>query len=226
LPNGDYYHGVSYGGSEMTGGPDNLKLFTGSGGGMAGWFNSGDIYDAADWSSGSVAGNQTPGFANNAANFSWLLLMRDSTATNCPVTVLPVELGNFKGKNAPEGNILFWYTLSERDADYFAVERSTDGKNWQEIGTVNAVGNSTETNTYQLIDVSFSSNINYYRLLQFDNDGTKTKFHRLVSIDNREREDTTLIGIYNLLGQEVGPNFTGVQIRLYSDGTSQRVYKE
>eukprot|EP00353_Schmidingerella_taraikaensis_P002871 CAMPEP_0185587150 /NCGR_PEP_ID=MMETSP0434-20130131/47714_1 /TAXON_ID=626734 ORGANISM="Favella taraikaensis, Strain Fe Narragansett Bay" /NCGR_SAMPLE_ID=MMETSP0434 /ASSEMBLY_ACC=CAM_ASM_000379 /LENGTH=654 /DNA_ID=CAMNT_0028208815 /DNA_START=28 /DNA_END=1989 /DNA_ORIENTATION=+ len=155
LPNGDYYHGVSYGGSEITGGPDNLKLFSGSGSGDAGWFNDGDPFDFANWSSGTVAGNQTPGSANNAANAAWLLLMRDTTTTNCPITVLPVEVGDFQGKNAPEGNLLYWYTLSERDADYFLIERSTDGKNWKEIGTVKAAGNSTEINNYMLVDVSF-----------------------------------------------------------------------
>ncbi len=225
LPNGDYYHGVSYGGSEISGGPDNLKLFTGSGSGDAGWFNDGDPFDVANWSSGTVAGNQTPGLANNATNEAWLLLMRDSTTTNCPITVLPVEIGNFKGVKAPEGNLLYWYTLSERDADYFLIERSTDGKKWTEVGTVNAVGNSTEVNEYQLIDVAFESEMNYYRLIQFDDDGTETKHTRVVSIDNRDIGDVELMGIYNLLGQEVDADFKGVQIRLYSDGTTQRVYK-
>lgn len=225
LPNGDYYHGVSYGGSEITGGPDDLKLFTGSGTGDAGWFNDGDPFDVANWSSGTVTGNQTPGAANNATNAAWLLIMRDSTTTNCPITVLPVEIGNFKGNNAPEGNLLYWYTVSERDADYFQIERSTDGKNWKEIGTVKAVGNSTEFNEYQLIDVSFASEIYYYRLLQFDSDGTMTKHTRVVSIDNREKDGVEVVGIYNLLGQQIDSNFKGVQIRLYSDGSTQRVYK-
>lgn len=225
LPNGSYYHGVSYGGSEMTGGPDNLKLFTGSGAGQVGWFNDGDPFDISNWNSGSVAGNQTPGTANNPINAAWLLLMRDSTNANCPVTVLPVEIAEFLGQNAPEGNILYWSTLSERDADFFLIERSTNGKDWTEIGTVNAVGNSTDLNKYQIIDVSFASEINYYRLKQFDNDGTMTKHSRIVSIDNMERESTELIGIYNLLGQQVDASFKGVQIRLFSDGSSQRVYK-
>ncbi len=225
LPNGDYYHGVSYGGSEISGGPDDLKLFTGSGSGDAGWFNDGDPFDVSNWSSGTVAGNQTPGAANNATNAAWLLLMRDSTTVNCPITVLPVEIGDFQGQNAPEGNLLYWYTLSERDADYFLIERSTDGKNWKEIGTIKAVGNSTEINNYQLIDVSFASDIHYYRLVQFDTDGSKTKHTRVVSIDNREKEGVEMVGIYNLLGQKVDANFKGVQIRLFSDGSTQRVYK-
>lgn len=225
VPNGDYYHGVSYGGSEMTGGPDNLKLFTGSGSGMAGWFNDGDPFDVANWSSGTTAGNQTPGTGNNAANTAWLLLMRDTAAATCPVTVLPVEIGAFKGVNAPEGNVLYWYTVSERDADYFMIERSTDGKKWVKVGSIDAVGNSNEINEYQMIDVTFANDMNYYRLVQFDNDGTKTKYTKIVSIDNRLIPDVELVGIYNLLGQKVDANFKGVQIRLYSDGTTQRVYK-
>lgn len=225
-PDGTYYHGVSYGGSEMTGGPDNLKLFTGSGSDMVGWFNDGDPFTVGNWSSGNTTGNQTPGTANNAANYAWLLLMRDTTTATCPITILPVEIGNFQGANAPEGNILYWYTLSERDADYFAVERTTDGKTWTEVSQVNAVGNSTDIQQYNLIDNQFGSFINYYRLVQYDNDGTRTKYSRLVTIDNTKHEDATVVGIYNLLGQEVDATYKGVQIRLYSNGTTQRVYKQ
>lgn len=224
-PNGDYYHGVSYGGSEMSGGPNNMKLFTGSGSGMEGWFNSGDVFDITNWSSGPVAGNETPGAANNAANLGWLQLMRDPLAVNCPVVILPVEIGNFDGKNAPEGNVLYWYTLSERQSDYFKMERSTDGKVWIEIGIVSSVGNSTEINNYSLVDVSFSGTVNYYRLIQVDQDGKTTKYAKFVTIDNSENRAVSLVGIYNILGQEVDENFIGVQIRLYSDGSTQRVYK-
>jgi len=224
-PNGDYYHGVSYGGSEMTGGPHNLKLFTGSGSAMAGWFNNGDIFDVSNWSSGAVAGNQTPGAANNAANFAWLLLMRDTTQATCPIVLLPVELADFGGVNAPEGNLLYWKTLSERNADYFILERSTDGKQWTEITTINAVGNTTEIQHYQAIDLTFTEEVNFYRLIQVDADGTKTKYSRFVTIDNSEKESATLVGIYNLLGQEVDADFKGIQIRLYSDGKTQRIFK-
>lgn len=224
-PNGDYYHGVSYGGSEMTGGPHNLKLFNGSGSGMVGWFNDGDVFDVTDWSSGSVAGNQTPGAANNAANFAWLLLMRDTSQATCPIVILPVELVDFGGVNAPEGNLLYWKTLSERNADNFILERSVDGKLWTEITTINAVGTTTETQQYQTIDLTYTESINYYRLIQVDTDGTKSKYSRLVTIDNTEKETATLVGIYNLLGQEVDADFKGIQIRLYSDGKTQRVLK-
>ena len=224
-PSGSYYHGVSYGGAEMTGGPNGLKLFTGSGTGQMGWFNDGNPADVSSWGSGSVTGNQTPGDANNAANLAWLQAMRDTSGFNCPVVLLPVEMGDFRGAEAPEGNVLYWNTLSERKSDYFIIQRSIDGKTWVEVGQVNSAGTSQELNHYQLVDVSFSSEINYYRLIQVDEDGTKTKFARLVSIDNTENEDVELIGIYNLVGQKVDANFNGVQIRVYSDGTTQRVYK-
>jgi hypothetical protein len=224
-PDGSYYHGVSYGGSEMTGGPHNLKLFTTGGGNMVGWFSDGDFFDIANWSSGTTPGNQTPGTSNNAANLAWLRLMRNPSGPNCPITVLPVEIGDFQGKKMTEGNLLYWNTYSERNSSHFVVQRTTDGKTWITLGSVPSVGESQTEQKYQFLDVTFSEEVNYYRLIQFDTDGTEKKHFKVVSIDNMSSETNELVGIFNLLGQQVDANYKGVQIRLYKDGTSQRIYK-
>lgn len=224
-PDGSYYHGVSYGGPEISGGPNNLKLFVGSGTDMAGWFSAGNFYDIANWSSGATTGNETPGVPNNAANAAWLQLMRDANAATCPIVILPVELTDFEGKKMEDANLLHWETQSENNSSYFTLERSLDAKTWEVISMETAAGSSQSNITYSHIDNGFrSGQINYYRLSQTDLDGSLEVFPKIVSIDNRVQK-ISLLKIVNLLGQEIDENTSGVQIHVYSDGTAVKYFK-
>ncbi|MDG1332274.1 MAG: hypothetical protein P8P74_08080 [Crocinitomicaceae bacterium] len=225
-PDGSYYHGVSYGGSEITGGPNNLKLITGSGGGMVGWFSAGDFFDITNWTSGTVSGNETPGLPNNAANATWLVQMRDPSAITCPITVLPVELIDFNGKKMQGGNFLHWQTQTEHNSSYFTLERSTDLKDWDVVSIEPAAGNSQSAITYSLTDRGFNrGEMNYYRLSQTDNDGTTEVFTKIMTIDNGEVQ-VELVTIVNLLGQEINEDTRGVQIHVFSDGTTKKTFKQ
>ncbi|NRA12187.1 MAG: hypothetical protein HRT57_09560, partial [Crocinitomicaceae bacterium] len=226
-PDGTYYHGVSYGGAEISGGPHDLKLFSGSGSVTCGWFSDGDFFDISNWSSGTAnATNQTAGFANNALNQAWLELMRDPLTSNCPVTVLPVEISLFEGWNEPYGNKIIWETSSERNSDIFVVDRSIDGKYWKEVRTVKSVGDAQTTSKYNIVDFYFENSINYYRLRQYDLDGTEKKHYKTVVIDNSITSNVELIRIYNLLGQPVSFEDKGLQIHVFSDGTSKKVFNQ
>ena len=224
-PNGAYYHGISYGGAEMSGGPHGLKLFTGSGTNMCGWFSSGDFFDVANWSSGTTGGNETPGLPNNASNYAWLVAMRDISGVDCPITVLPVELSLFDGNKTDNGNLLYWRTDSEYNSKSFTLERSSDGKNWEEINTQSAAYNSNYTINYSFLDTRFQTKVNYYRLHQTDIDGTNKLYKKIVVIDNDIQKGKTLVGIYNLLGQSIDENAKGVQIHHYSDGSSEKIVR-
>jgi len=86
---------------------------------------------------------------------------------------LPVELLSFNG-DCNEGQVhLSWQTATEHNSDYFEVEKSRDGMNWQVLTTVNAAGNSTQLLNYEAIDANAMEVNNYYRLIQVDIDGTK-----------------------------------------------------
>ncbi|MGB0914757.1 MAG: hypothetical protein ACPGVI_01740 [Crocinitomicaceae bacterium] len=225
FPDGSYYHGVSYGGSEISGGPHNLKQFTGSGSGMMGWFNTGDFFDVSNWSSGAVAGNQTPGLPNNATNYAWLVAMRDPSAATCPIVVLPVEITGFNGTKKEGSNFLYWSTESERNSLNFEVQRSNDGKNWETIGTTLAAGFSQQDIDYSLYDFDFPAQVNYYRLKQNDRDGASSIHPKVVALDNRVFDEPIVVKIVNILGQEIRPEDKGVQIHIYSDGTSEKIFK-
>ncbi|HTL09076.1 MAG TPA: DUF1501 domain-containing protein, partial [Chitinophagaceae bacterium] len=76
---------------------------------------------------------------------------------------LPVHLISFTGKWPAEKVNLQWEVDQESGIDYYEVERSTDGVQFQKIGTVDAV-NSTIRYTYQFNDGNLSASLYYYRL--------------------------------------------------------------
>lgn len=71
---------------------------------------------------------------------------------------------------------LSWSTLSETNNSHFIVEHSTDGKTWNEVGRVEAQLNRSNEKDYSFEHHQPAHGINYYRLNQFDLDGTKTTF--------------------------------------------------
>ncbi|MBK7964855.1 MAG: T9SS type A sorting domain-containing protein [Bacteroidetes bacterium] len=92
---------------------------------------------------------------------------------------LPVSLTNFTGKRINDNIRLDWYTLSEKNNDYFEVERSRNGTEFQYRGRIYGFGTSNTVHHYQYIDTDDETPVLYYRLQQFDFDGTKSTSHIL-----------------------------------------------
>ncbi|MGB1205034.1 MAG: T9SS type A sorting domain-containing protein [Chitinophagales bacterium] len=86
----------------------------------------------------------------------------------------PIELISFTGEVQVRGNLLKWATASELDNDYFTIERSIDGHNFEAITFVSAEGSSLTTLRYEFLDKQAPNGQTYYRLLQTDFDGTTT----------------------------------------------------
>ncbi len=88
--------------------------------------------------------------------------------------VLPVD---FLGLNAyrNENDVhLSWKTMSEVGNQYFIIERSTDGADYEEIGRINSIGDHHIEHVYQFTDDSAPSRNVYYRLSEFSNENEKT----------------------------------------------------
>lgn len=105
-----------------------------------------------------------------------LTLMHDEL-TSCGYTLpdvpLPVELTSFTAEK--KGNIvdLVWKTASEINNDYYTIERSVDGKHFDELGKQNALdGNAAISQQYAFTDRLPAKGVNYYRLKQTDLDGS------------------------------------------------------
>lgn len=85
---------------------------------------------------------------------------------------LPVELINFRGQyNINQTIDLSWETASETNCDYFILEKSEDGVNFETVGKVEGAGNSTQLLNYSFLDLEPFSGQNYYRLQQIDFNG-------------------------------------------------------
>lgn len=96
-------------------------------------------------------------------------------------TPLPIELISFEGAIEYNKIKLTWTTATEIDNDYFTVERSADGINFNSIGNVDASGNSLSIKNYSLYDNKPFPTINYYRLKQTDFNGSYS-FSKIISI--------------------------------------------
>ncbi len=106
---------------------------------------------------------------------------------------LPIELGSFDAQATDDGNVdVFWQTISERNNDYFTVERSQDGIDFENIGTVDGAGNSNNKIDYEFVDEEAPSGISYYRLRQTDFDG-KTETFEPVTVMNTNVEEGIII---------------------------------
>jgi hypothetical protein len=100
---------------------------------------------------------------------------------NIVQTPLPIELVDFTALPLGENYVkLDWQTASELNNDYFTVERSQDGVNWETLKELNGAGNSTTLRSYTLFDDNPFAGVSYYRLFQTDLNGTKTIFKTLV----------------------------------------------
>ena len=94
--------------------------------------------------------------------------------------ILPVELFSFTAKEESGKVYLNWVTASEKDNDYFVLERSQDGRQFSAIAQVMGAGNSSFFHTYNEIDENPYNGISYYRLQQVDYDGAKSYSHIVV----------------------------------------------
>ncbi len=86
------------------------------------------------------------------------------------VGVLPIELAEFDAIPKIDRNLLKWVTKSEIDSKWIVIEKSLDGNQFEEIGRVNAAGNSSTEIEYEFEDYQIHHSIVYYRLKMIDVD--------------------------------------------------------
>lgn len=108
------------------------------------------------------------------ASTSWPTGMTITKAT------LPINLIDFKASEENGFVKLNWSTSSEKNNNHFEILKSTDGINFNSIGSINGSQNSSERKDYSLLDKSDIIGTTYYKLKQVDNNGESQEFDPIV----------------------------------------------
>jgi len=91
-------------------------------------------------------------------------------------TTLPIDLLSFDVKLIKGIVQIQWVTGSEINNDYFEVQASRNGVDWEVIQIVQGAGNSSDIISYIAYDYKTDSyDVKYYRLMQFDFDRKNEK---------------------------------------------------
>ena len=147
--------------------------------------NSCGITDPADLIVVRWTGTEWENLGNGgtSGNVNDGILIKGVTCSGCgvfnPITMgsltadnpLPVELLNFYATLNNRKVDLTWQTASEHNNDFFTVERSADGFNFEPILFKDGAGNSTTLLSYSDKDLQPLEGVSYYRLKQTDFDG-------------------------------------------------------
>lgn len=117
---------------------------------------------------------------------------------------LPIELIEFKATCKNSDIQLNWITASEKNNDYFLIERSNDANYWEIINKISGNGDKSSITKYDYIDKNAfkDQKILYYRLTQVDFDGTKEVFN-LIDIECNNSISSSFILYPNPLINEI-----------------------
>jgi hypothetical protein len=140
----------------------------------------------------SITASSTSGFvtSNVTSNFSPFTL-GSSTALN----PLPVTLSKFEAKCNHNKVLIQWETASEKNNNYFKLEKSEDAKLWRTIKIENSKGNSSINTNYSYEDLGEIKG-NYYRLSQTDFD-EKSEMFNTIFFDTKKCNQQQSIPFYN-----------------------------
>ena len=185
--------------------------------------NDGVFNDETPISGATSIGSNVYQFSNVSAIANNLSFTLGTINTN--QTPLPIELINFNVKKINNKSIeIFWQTASERNNDYFTIERSQNGLNWNNIKVIDGAGSSSIVLDYTTYDLNPLTGTTYYRLKQTDFDG-EFSYSNIVSthisdaIANQidiypnptsnkvtiigEETELEVINVYTILGENV-----------------------
>ncbi|MGK0450106.1 MAG: photosystem II stability/assembly factor-like uncharacterized protein [Neolewinella sp.] len=170
-------------------------------------------------------------------------------AGNC--AVLPLDWTVFNARSlGKQGALLNWSTAGEEAVSHFEVERSSNGRNFNQLGQLAAM--NTLVATYEFIDVDAPGSSAYYRITSVDVDGSRsTTVIRRVDWDaaddavviypnpvttdavtvawQRPEATSTSWYMYNTYGQEVRRGIVGAaaganKVELATDNLPAGVY--
>lgn len=140
--------------------PSNLRMVMDDG--------SSNWTDIGGTGTGPTSGSIT---SSPLGNMNGIIVLGNTTGGS---NSLPVTWMYFRAGNAEGYSLLEWATAAEKNADFFEVQRSFDGRNFENLTRIAAAGNSATPKYYSYIDRAAQYTILYYRIRQVDFDGEYT----------------------------------------------------
>ncbi|MBC8034045.1 MAG: hypothetical protein H7Y03_07875, partial [Chitinophagaceae bacterium] len=102
-----------------------------------------------------------------------------------PQAVLPIKLSAFNAELKGNNTVLLkWVSSLELSSFKYVVQKSNDGLNFSDIGSVPAAGNSDKPLGYSFEDKDFVSGASFFRLKQVDIDG-QVEYSKIVYVNNK-----------------------------------------
>jgi autotransporter-associated beta strand protein len=154
-------------------------------------------YTGGAWSSDTPSSSTDESATYGAGYYS---MTRSSISSFSPFDTedpeaLPIDLIQFAAKQEGSKVRIDWTTASEENNDYFTLERSKDGVEFQELFRKEGAGVSTTFLYYFGYDNAPRVGVNYYRLKQTDFDG-KYEYSQIESVDFKENSEITSFKVY------------------------------
>lgn len=109
-------------------------------------------------------------------------------------TPLPIELIYFAASKCDHSVCVEWKTATETNNDFFSVERTTDGLNFELLAQIDGAGNSSSVRSYSYTDNFPAEGVSYYRLKQTDFNGVFT--YSNLSAINFSEDKTLFFEVY------------------------------
>jgi hypothetical protein len=109
------------------------------------------------------------------------------TCSLCP-TLLPVGLMDFYGVRNDDKNDIYWKVDFQEDIQYYMIEKSEDGVNFDQFGIIPAhTYKSNDAKNYYMEDYSPYSYITYYRLSVRESNGA-VKIYNTVYVNTKSMD--------------------------------------
>jgi len=141
-----------------------------------------------------------------------------------PCTVMPVGLKNFTYSSDGKNIELLWETAMESNSRNFIIERSGNGSDFQQIGTIAASGNSSSLKKYSFTDAQ-PGYINHYRLKMTDLDG-KFTYSKILYVKMDKASPLTILqnNVHTNLPYTINSSVQGSRLEVY-DITGRSIYR-
>lgn len=168
------------------------------------------INEGGDLNAESIDGNQPLDPSDLPDNID----LSDGGGLNVNGTTLPVVLISFAGSVYENQQMAYleWSTATEIDNMGFYIEKSLDGRAFEDIGFVAGKGTTKEIQKYAFLDQNLGKN-SYYRLRQVDYDGNR-EYSDLIFVASPLLSSTNPVTIY--------PNPTHGYVHI--NGSSNELY--